>query len=101
MAAKQQLKQLESRLQETYKKGKETNDYVGGYGGGHLTADSFEAVQQHEQQRRELVQEVKRARDQAKQEKQAVKEQAGAIHDAGNWTAKASWLAIVALDAVE
>lgn len=37
------LKKLESKLQETYQKGREQNVFVGGYGGGHLQADSHEA----------------------------------------------------------
>ena len=38
---------------------------LGGYGGGHLQADSFDEVQRHEEQRRRLAQEVKEARQQA------------------------------------
>ena len=82
------LKALEEQLQGLHAKGKEQNVYVGGFGGGHLQADSFEEVQKHEDQRRRLAQEVKEARQEAKAERQALKDQAESINDAGSWTAK-------------
>ena len=68
--AQRQLKELEERLQVLYKRGREENAYVGGYGGGHLVAESIEAVEEHEAVRRRLAQEVKEAREAAKLEKQ-------------------------------
>ena len=55
------LAKLEEKLQAAYKRGGEKNDYVGGYGGGHLHAESFEAVEQHEKDRQKLAAEVKKA----------------------------------------
>ena len=88
LPAAARLKALEEELQEVHVKGKEQNVFVGGYGGGHLQADSFEEVQRHEEKRRRLAQEVKEARQEAKAERQQLKSQAGNISDAGSWTAK-------------
>ena len=48
MALKKDLKVIEKELHVLYDKGGETNDYVGGYGGGHLQASSYEEIEQHE-----------------------------------------------------
>ena len=74
------LAKLEQKLQAAYKRGGEKNDYVGGYGGGHLHAESFEAVEQHEKDRQKLAAEVKKARAAAKKEKKNIKQQAAAIN---------------------
>ena len=83
------LKQLESKLQETYDKGREKNVFVGGYGGGHLYAESYQAVEQHEAERRRLAKEVKKARAESKREHKALKRHAQTVNDAASWTAKA------------
>ena len=82
------LAKLEEKLQAAYKRGGEKNDYVGGYGGGHLHAESFEAVEQHEKDRQKLAAEVKKARAAAKKEKKNIKQQAAAINEASSWTSK-------------
>ena len=82
------LAKLEEKLQAAYKRGNEKNDYVGGYGGGHLHAESFEAVEQHEKDRQKLAAEVKKARAAAKKEKKNIKQQAAAINEASSWTSK-------------
>ena len=82
------LAKLEEKLQAAYKRGNEKNDYVGGYGGGHLHAESFEAVEQHEKDRQRLAAEVKKARAAAKKEKKNIKQQAAAINEASSWTSK-------------
>ena len=82
------LATLEEKLQAAYKRGNEKNDYVGGYGGGHLHAESFEAVEQHEKDRQKLAAEVKKARAAAKKEKKNIKQQAAAINEASSWTSK-------------
>uniref|UniRef100_A0A6T7X9E4 Uncharacterized protein n=1 Tax=Prymnesium polylepis TaxID=72548 RepID=A0A6T7X9E4_9EUKA len=86
--AQARLEQLEGRLKELYAKGGETNDYVGGFGGGHLKAGSFEEVQAHEEERRRLALEVKEAREAVRLERQGIKSQAASSGDASNWTAK-------------
>ena len=83
------LKKLESKLQETYDKGREKNVFVGGYGGGHLYAESYQAVEQHEAERRRLAKEVKKARAESKREHKALKRHAQTVNDAASWTAKA------------
>ena len=82
------LAKLEEKLQAAYKRGGEKNDYVGGYGGGHLHAESFEAGEQHEKDRQKLAAEVKKARAAAKKEKKNIKQQAAAINEASSWTSK-------------
>ena len=82
------LAKLEEKLRAAYKRGGEKNDYVGGYGGGHLHAESFEAVEQHEKDRQKLAAEVKKARAAAKKEKKNIKQQAAAINEASSWTSK-------------
>ena len=62
MALKRDLKVIEKELHTLYDKGGETNDYVGGYGGGHLHASSYEEVEHHERKRRELAEKAKAAR---------------------------------------
>ena len=86
MAAKARLEALEAKLQALYAKGGEKNEYVGGFGGGHLHAESFEAVQAHEEERRRLAAEVKEARAEMKRERASLKERAAGTHDAGVWT---------------
>ena len=88
MAAKARLKALEARLQELYQRGGETNEYVGGYGGGHLHAVSFEAVQQHEEERRLLALEVKAAREEVHQESDQLRQHCSGVNDASTWTSK-------------
>mmetsp|Transcript_46183 Transcript_46183/g.76365 ORF Transcript_46183/g.76365 Transcript_46183/m.76365 type:complete len:177 (-) Transcript_46183:65-595(-) len=86
--SKHKLRDLESKLQDMYAKGREENVYVGGYGGGHLMADSFDAVEQHEHQRRQLAREVKEARSRVKEERAQLKEHAAGVNDPSSWTKK-------------
>jgi len=88
MTSAKSLGELEAKLQETYKRGREENVYVGGFGGGHLVADSYEEVERHEEERRRLAKEVKDARAAAKQEKQQLKAHAGTVNDPSSWTSK-------------
>ena len=88
MALKKDLKVIEKELHVLYDKGGETNDYVGGYGGGHLQASSYEEIEQHERKRRELATQAKAARAAVKQEKASIKELAATSNDASSWTKK-------------
>ena len=88
MARKQDLKVIEKELHVLYDKGGETNDYVGGYGGGHLQASSYEEVEQHERKRRQLATQAKAARAAVKQEKASIKEHVATLNDASSWTKK-------------
>ena len=85
MAAQRRLEELETRLQGMYAKGGEKNEYVGGFGGGHLHAGSFAEVEEHEAARRKLAAEVKEAREAARQERKAIKRQAA---DGVSWTSR-------------
>jgi hypothetical protein len=88
MTLKKDLKVIEKELHVLYDKGGETNDYVGGYGGGHLQASSYEEVEHHERKRRELATKAKAARAAVKQEKASIKEHAATFNDATSWTKK-------------
>uniref|UniRef100_A0A7S4AZR4 Uncharacterized protein n=1 Tax=Chrysotila carterae TaxID=13221 RepID=A0A7S4AZR4_CHRCT len=88
MEAEARLRKLEAELLGAYEKGKEKNVYNGGYGGGHLHADSFAEVEAHEKERRRLAALVKEAREEAKKERQRVKMQAGTWNEPSSWTAK-------------
>ena len=88
MALKKDLKVIETELKVPYDKGGETNDYVGGYGGGHLKASSYEEIEQHERKRRELATQAKAARAAVKEEKATLKEHAATFNDAASWTKK-------------
>ena len=80
------LKELEDKLLALHQRGGEKNEYVGGFGGGHLHASSFEEVERHERERRELAAEVKEARAAAKQEREQLKQHAAGVNDASSWT---------------
>ena len=88
MALKRDLKVIEKELHTLYDKGGETNDYVGGYGGGHLHASSYEEVEHHERKRRELAEKAKAARAAVKQEKTSIREHVATFNDASSWTKK-------------
>ena len=88
MALKRDLKVIEKELHTLYDKGGETNDYVGGYGGGHLQASSYEEVEHHERKRRELAEKAKAARAAVKQEKASIREHVATFNDASSWTKK-------------
>jgi hypothetical protein len=88
MALKKDLKVIEKELHALYDKGGETNDYVGGYGGGHLQASSYEEVEHHERKRRELAEKAKAARAAVKQEKASIRDHAAKFNDASSWTKK-------------
>ena len=88
MALKRDLKVIEKELHTLYDKGGETNDYVGGYGGGHLHASSYEEVEHHERKRRELAEKAKAARAAVKQEKASIREHVATFNDASSWTKK-------------
>ena len=80
------LKALEEQLANLHKKGGERNEYVGGFGGGHLHAESFEEVQKHETERRELAQKVAEARAVVKAERRELKAHAATFNDPSEWT---------------
>ena len=82
------LKELEAKLQRMHERGGERNEYVGGYGGGHLHASSFSEVERHERERKELVAQVKEARAAAKAEKDGIKTHAASSSDPSAWTSR-------------
>ena len=88
MEAAARLKALEAELAEAQAKGKERNVYVGGFGGGHLHASSYDEVERHERRRSELAAEVKAARAAAKAERKELRAQASASASASAWTSK-------------
>ena len=80
------LKELEEQLATLHKRGNEKNEYIGGYGGGHLHASSFADVEKHEAERRALAQQVKEARAALKAERQVIKGHASSFNDPSVWT---------------
>ena len=80
------LKELEEQLAALHKRGNEKNEYIGGFGGGHLHASSFADVEKHEAERRALAQQVKEARAALKAERQVIKGHASSFNDPSVWT---------------
>lgn len=88
MDAQIRLEKLEAKLKESYERGGERNEYVGGFGGGHLHASSAKEVEDHEEERTKLAAAVKKARAEAQAERRKLKEHAGTSNDPSSWTKK-------------
>lgn len=80
------LKALEEQLAGMHKRGNERDEYVGGFGGGHLHAGSFAEVEKHEAERKALAQKVKDARAEFKAERKELKGHAATFNDPSVWT---------------
>ncbi|KAJ1627324.1 hypothetical protein T492DRAFT_1025914 [Pavlovales sp. CCMP2436] len=87
-AAQDQLKAAETRLQELRGLAGERNEYVGGYGGGHLHTSSHAQTLLMEKERRELAAEVARLKEEVAKELKEFKKTAKASGDVANWTAR-------------
>jgi hypothetical protein len=83
-----QLKAAEARLAEVRTIGGERNEFVGGWGGGHLHTSSFAQTETMERERRELAAEVSRLKGAVVEEKRAIKKVARAAGDVANWTSR-------------
>ncbi|KAG8465762.1 hypothetical protein KFE25_005332 [Diacronema lutheri] len=86
--AELQLKTAEARLHELRMLSGERNEYVGGYGGGHLHTSSHAETLELEKERRDIAAEVKRLKDVVADERKALKKTAKAASDVANWTAR-------------
>jgi hypothetical protein len=88
MAAAIALRQAEARLAELRTLGGERNEFVGGWGGGHLHTSSLAQTEALEREQKELIAEVGRLRNAVNKEKREIKKIAAAANDVGAWTSR-------------
>lgn len=86
--AAQALKAAEARLHDLRTLGGERNEYVGGWGGGHLHTGSHEETVRLEKERSQLAEEVTRLKAVLAQERRELKKTARAAGDVSNWTGR-------------
>lgn len=82
------LRQTEARLAELRTLGGERNEFVGGWGGGHLHTSSLAQTEALEREQKELIVEVGRLRNAVRKEMREIKQIAAAANDVGAWTSR-------------